>query len=66
MSDDRLTYTVPEVARLLGVSRMTAYSAVRGGDIPSIRIARRVLVPLAAIDRMLADAVRAASTEPRE
>jgi excisionase family DNA binding protein len=50
---ERLTVSVPEAARLLGVSRMTAYSAVREGTIPSLRIGRRVLVPRAALDQLL-------------
>jgi excisionase family DNA binding protein len=58
----RLTATVPETARLLGVSRMTAYAAVRAGVIPSIRIGRRVLVPLAALDRLLGGAAGRQST----
>ena len=45
--------TVPEAAQLLGVSRMTAYSAVREGSIPSVRIGRRLLVPRAALERLL-------------
>ena len=56
MSEEKLTLTVPEAARLIGISRMTAYSAVREGTIPSIRIGRRVLVPRAALDRLLAQA----------
>jgi excisionase family DNA binding protein len=50
---DRLTVTVPEAAKLLGVSRMTAYAAVREGAIPSLKIGRRVLVPRAALERLL-------------
>jgi excisionase family DNA binding protein len=53
---ERLTLTVPEAARLLGISRMTAYAAVREGALPSLRIGRRVLVPRAALDRLLAEA----------
>jgi excisionase family DNA binding protein len=52
----RLTITVPEAARILGVSRMTAYTAVREGAIPSLRIGRRVLIPRIALDRLLAQA----------
>jgi excisionase family DNA binding protein len=52
----RLTITVPEAAQLLGVSRMSAYSAVRLGAIPSVRIGRRVLIPRIALDRLLAQA----------
>lgn len=37
--------TVEQTARLLGISRGLAFTAVRAGDIPSIRIGRRILVP---------------------
>jgi excisionase family DNA binding protein len=50
---ERLTLTVPEVAEALGISRMSAYTAVRAGVIPSIRIGRRVLVPRAALAQLL-------------
>lgn len=49
----RLTLTVEEAATLLGISRAFAYEAVRRGDIPSIRIGRRVLVPRVALDRLV-------------
>lgn len=37
--------TVEQTARVLGISRGLAFAAVRNGDIPSIRIGRRILVP---------------------
>ena len=49
----RLTLTVEEVAATLGISRAFAYEVVRRGEIPSIRIGRRVLVPRAALERLL-------------
>lgn len=49
----RLTLTVEEAAALLGISRAFAYEAVRRGEIPSIRIGRRVLVPRVALDRLV-------------
>ncbi len=51
----RLTLTVEEAAATLGISRAFAYEAVRRGEIPSIRIGRRVLVPRAALERLLDD-----------
>ena len=42
---DTLTYTVDEVAALLGIARSVAYEAVRNGSIPATRIGRRWLVP---------------------
>lgn len=52
---ERATYTVPEAAKRLGISRNGAYEAVRRGDIPSIRIGNRVLVLAVPLERMLED-----------
>ena len=38
-----------EVARLLGLSRGTVYEAMRTGEIPSLRVGRRLLVPTHAL-----------------
>jgi excisionase family DNA binding protein len=40
-----LTYSVDEVAALLGIARGVAYEAVRDGSIPATRVGRRWLVP---------------------
>lgn len=50
---DRLTMTVIEAARLLGISRGSCYEAIRAGQVPSIRIGRRVLVPRALLEAMI-------------
>ena len=52
----RQTYTVPETAKILGIGRNQAYEAVRTKQLPSIRIGNRLLVPRAALERMLAGA----------
>jgi excisionase family DNA binding protein len=44
----RVTLTVSEVAGVLGISRTKAYEAVAAGSIPSVKIGRRLLVPVAA------------------
>ena len=49
----RLTMTVEEAAVVLGISRATAYDAVSRGEIPCIRIGRRILIPKVALARML-------------
>lgn len=49
------TYTVEEAGELLGVSRNSAYEAAARGEIPTVRIGRRILVPRAAFDRLLAE-----------
>ncbi len=56
MNNERLTYTVEEAAEKLGISRPVAYQAVNRGDIPVIRIGRRILVPVAALEKLLANA----------
>jgi excisionase family DNA binding protein len=47
------TMTVREVADLLGIARNSAYAAVQRGEIPSIRIGDRVLVPRRRLLEML-------------
>ena len=42
---ERATYTIEEAAEILGIGRSSAYQAVRAGDIPTIRVGRRLLVP---------------------
>ncbi len=53
---DHLTLTVEEAGEQLGISRALAYEAVRRGEIPSIKIGRRILIPKAALNRMLESA----------
>jgi excisionase family DNA binding protein len=49
----KLAYSVAETSRILDLGRMQTYQAVRNGQIPSIRIGRRILVPKAALERLL-------------
>lgn len=41
----RPTLTVAEAAELLGISRGLAFEAVNRGELPSIRVGRRILIP---------------------
>ena len=50
---EQLTLTVEEAARALGINRNSAYDAVRNGELPAIRIGRRLLVPKAAFEKLL-------------
>ena len=54
-NDERLTYNVEEAGRLLGISRASAFEAARRGDLPTIRVGKRLLVPKRALERMLED-----------
>lgn len=51
---EKLTYTVEEAGALLGIGRNSAYEGVKSGDIPSIRIGNRILVPRTALEAKLA------------
>lgn len=53
MSDERLTVTVEEAARVLGISRAFAYVLVKNEELPSVRLGRRVVVPRRALERIL-------------
>lgn len=49
----RLTYTVGEAALALGVSRRHAYQLVARGALPSLRLGRRLVVPIRAVEKLL-------------
>ena len=51
--ETRLTYTIAEAGKLLGISRGSAYEGAKSGEIPVLKIGGRLLVPRAALDRML-------------
>ena len=55
--DRRLCVSVPEAAEMLGMSRNFAYQLVREGKLPSIRFGKRILIPRAALGRMLEEGV---------
>ena len=41
---DKITYSAPELAILLGISRSAAYNLMHRADFPSFRIGKRLLV----------------------
>jgi excisionase family DNA binding protein len=48
-------YTIPEAAKLLRISRNSAYTAAKNGDLPTVRIGNLLRVPKVALDRLLGD-----------
>lgn len=56
MGEEKLTFTVSECAKRLGISRGLCYQAVRAGNLPSLRIGHRVLIPMHALEKKLAEA----------
>jgi excisionase family DNA binding protein len=51
---ERATFDVDEAAKILGLSRNAAYAAVAAGQLPAIRLGRRIVIPRAVLERMLA------------
>lgn len=42
----RLTLSIAEAAELVGISRTTAYELAQSGELPTVRLGRRILVPV--------------------
>ena len=54
--DQRVAYTVAEVAGLLGVSIQTVHRMIENDVVGCIRVGRVVRIPVAEVDRILAEA----------
>lgn len=55
-NEESLVLNVPEAGRLLNLSRSTAYMLAAQGIIPTIRLGKRIVVPRAALQRLLDEA----------
>ena len=53
---ERLTLSVEEAARMLGISRALAYELVRRDDLPRLQLGRRIVVPRRALEELVAAA----------
>jgi excisionase family DNA binding protein len=74
-SPSALVYTIDQAAAALQVSQASVYAAVARKDLPSFRLGRRVLIPRAGLEQLLApdrasdssvngpDRIRARSTD---
>jgi excisionase family DNA binding protein len=56
VNNEKLTFTVTETASLLGLSRNSAFKGVMTGEIPHIRVGKRILIPRRALEAMLESA----------
>jgi excisionase family DNA binding protein len=50
---DRLVYSVKEAAQLLGLSLTGCYNCIAAGEIPAVRIGKRVVIPKARLEALL-------------
>ena len=49
----RLVLTVTEAAAALGISRTHAYELIARGELPSLRLGRRIVVPRRGLERLV-------------
>jgi excisionase family DNA binding protein len=55
MSDEQMTMSVLEACKRLGISKNLGYDAIRRGEIPAIRIGKRLLISRAVLEKMLSE-----------
>lgn len=51
--EEKATLTIKEAARYLGIGKNLCYDRVKTGEIPVIKIGKRLLVPRRALDKLL-------------
>ncbi len=57
-TEGRLVLTVDEAAYLLSISRGLAYELVARGELPAIRLGRRIVIPRVAMEELLGTPIR--------
>ena len=56
VSKAAVVYTIPEICRMFGINKNLAYELARTGQLPVLKLGRRVVCPKVAIDRLLSEA----------
>ena len=59
--DEPLVVSVARAARLLGISKAMAYELAHRGELPTLRLGRRLVVPKTGIDKLVASALASPS-----
>ena len=52
---ERRTLTIKETAASLGISDWMVYEMVKRGELKTIRVGKRILVPVSALDQFVAE-----------
>jgi excisionase family DNA binding protein len=64
MDSERMTLSIDEAATVLGISRAHAYGLVRRGELPRLRLGRRVVIPRKSLEEFLAAATTGSTPSP--
>lgn len=51
----KLTYSVPEMAAVLGIGKQKAYELTRRADFPKIRVGKKIIVPIREFETWVSD-----------
>lgn len=51
--ENKRIFSVMEAAQYLGISKSLAYRLVNEGEIPAIKLGKRLLIPVTAIDKLI-------------
>ena len=54
-SETRKVISVVEAGSVLGLGRSAAYAAARRGEIPTLRFGRKLVVPVAELERLVGE-----------
>lgn len=57
--ETKRTVSVEQAARILGIGRTSAYEAAHAGEIPSLRIGKRIVVPKVRLLALLGETAEA-------
>jgi excisionase family DNA binding protein len=55
---ERLVLTVDEAAYLLNISRTLAYELIARGELPALRLGRRIVIPRVTLEKLVGTAIR--------
>ncbi|XID90463.1 helix-turn-helix domain-containing protein [Paenibacillaceae bacterium WGS1546] len=50
---EKMMFTLPEVAKILGITKERAYAVARSGLLPTVRIGRQIRVERQQLDRWI-------------
>ena len=62
--NEALVMSIPAAGKLLNLSRPTMYKLAKAGKLPILRLGRKLVIPRAALERMLAEVKPANAGQP--
>ena len=60
-----LVLSIPDAGKLLNLSRPTMYKLAKAGELPTLRLGRKLVIPRAALARMLSEVKPANAGQPK-